>query len=97
MKKCFLLFAIISTISMSAQDDLLNELETNTKNNSFELPAFKAMKIGNLQSTKVADKGDFYLIVSHRFGSLENGLDTFFGLDNANTKIPLLIENELLR
>ena len=87
MKKCFLLFAIISTISMSAQDDLLNELETNTKNNSFELPAFKAMKIGNLQSTKVADKGDFYLIVSHRFGSLENGLDTFFGLDNANTKI----------
>ena len=48
------------------------------------------MKIGNLQSTKIADKGDFYMYVSHRFGTLKDGISTFFGFDNANTKIQLV-------
>jgi len=29
------------------------------------------MKIANLQSTKVAAKGDIYMYVSHRFGSVK--------------------------
>lgn len=91
--KHFLLFlgcCCAFIVSGYAQDDLLNELEGETKEEVFEQPAFKAMKIGNLQSTKVAAKGDFYLYVSHRFGSLEDGLSTFFGFDNANTKIQLV-------
>ena len=73
----------------SAQDDLLEELESSSNEEVFQYPAFKAMKIGNLQSTKVASKGDMYMYVSHRFGSLKDGISTFFGLDNANTKIQL--------
>jgi hypothetical protein len=73
-----------------AQDDLLDELDTDGQEQHFVLPAFKTLKIGNLQSTKIADKGDLYLIVSHRFGPLSDGFDTFLGLDNANTKIELL-------
>ncbi len=76
--------------SIIAQEDLLNELEEEAKEEVFEQPAFKAMKIGNLQSTKVAGKKDLYLYVSHRFGSLKDGLTTFFGFDNANTKIQLV-------
>ena len=76
--------------SISAQDDLLDELNENTTDSSYEMPAFKAMKIGNLQSTKMADQADFYLIVSHRFGPLKDGFDTFLGLDEASTKIQLL-------
>lgn len=84
-----ILFFFVS--SLNAQDDLLDELDKETQpGTKFELPAFKAMKIGNLQSTKVADKGDFYLYVSHRFGTLQDGLTTFFGFDNANTKIQLV-------
>ncbi|CAM1346041.1 DUF5777 family beta-barrel protein [Tenacibaculum crassostreae] len=79
------LFFISFTYS---QENLLNELKEETKNdNSYELPAFKAMQVGNLQSTKIADKGDFYLIVAHRFGPFSNGIDNFFGLDDAYTKI----------
>lgn len=92
MRKNLLIFTAIflSSLSNFAQDDLLDELNEETKNEtSFELPAFKAMKIGNLQSTKVGAKGDLYLYVSHRFGALKDGFDTFFGLDNANTKIQL--------
>lgn len=73
-----------------AQDDLLAELSDDMEHDTYELPAFKAMKICNLQSTKLADKGDIYMYVSHRFGSLKDGTSTFFGLDNANTKIQLI-------
>jgi len=65
-------------------------LEAETQPVTFQQPAFKAMKIGNLQSTKIAEKGDLYLNVSHRFGALNDGLTTFFGLDNANTNIELV-------
>lgn len=93
MIKNFILLAILSaTVNSWAQkNDLLDELEADaTPVESFEFPAFKAMKIGNLQSTKVSEGGDMYMYVSHRFGTLKDGVSTFFGLDNANTKIQLL-------
>lgn len=85
-----LLVSVFSATTVIAQDDLLDELESETSTETFEQPAFKAMKIGNLQSTKVAAKGDLYMYVSHRFGTLKNGLTTFFGFDNANTKLQLV-------
>lgn len=82
------LLFVFSLSILNAQENLLEELDTISQlETQFELPAFKAMKIGNLQSTKVASKRDFYLYVSHRFGTLQDGFETFFGLDNANTKI----------
>ena len=92
LKNLFLFFCLflIGLCNLSGQEDLLNELDENSVNSSYELPAFKAMKIGNLQSTKMADQGDLYLIVSHRFGPLKEGIDTFFGLDEASTKVQLL-------
>ena len=92
LKKHLLIFctSLLVISSLSAQDDLLDELNENATDSSYEMPAFKAMKIGNLQSTKMADQGDFYLIVSHRFGPLKDGFDTFLGLDEASTKIQLL-------
>jgi len=85
----FLLLFVSTTSNIVAQDDLLDALDDDDKT-QFELPAFKTLKIGNLQSTKVVDKGDLFLIVSHRFGPLKDGFDTFLGLDQANTKIELL-------
>lgn len=90
--KSFLLAAICVFFLFNplwSQNDLLEEIEKEVTEEAFEQPAFKAMKIGNLQSTKVADKGDLYMYISHRFGSLKDGLSTFFGFDNANTKLQL--------
>ena len=90
-KHLLLLFVILICSLGYAQDDLLEELEEEaTDSTTYELPAFKAMRIVNIQSTKVAEKGDFYLYVSHRFGSIQDGFETFFGLDNANTRIQLV-------
>ena len=81
---------LLLSLSLNAQDDLLGDLESEIEEVAFNYPAFKAMKICNLQSTKVAEKGDLFMYVSHRFGSLKDGTETFFGLDNANTKIQMV-------
>ncbi|VXB01987.1 conserved hypothetical protein [Flavobacterium sp. 9AF] len=87
MKK--FLFAMLLPFCMQAQDDLLSEIDTPSDPTEVS-SAFKSLKIVNLESTKLAAKGDFYFIVSHRFGSIKNGIDTFFGLDDANTQIKFL-------
>ena len=38
----------------------------------------------------MVDKGEMYFIVAHRFGSIENGFDDFFGLDIASNKLQLI-------
>lgn len=90
LKILLLFLATASFTPIFAQDDLLNELDGEATPETYQQPAFKAMKIGNLQSTKVAEKGDLYMYVSHRFGTLKDGFETFFGFDNANTKIQMV-------
>lgn len=79
----FLLFPLF----IYSQDDLLNEISPDTIEPSHETAAFKGLKIVNFESTKLVADGEFTFIVSHRFGSLKNGIDTFFGLDEAVTRL----------
>ena len=89
MKKFLCFVFVFFTIGYaSAQDDLLNQLDSNKPNSkNVETSAFKALQICNMQSTKLASKGEWYFLVSHRFGDITQGFDNFFGLDNALTKI----------
>lgn len=86
--KLKLLFLLVPFFGF-AQNDLLSEIDT-TMNKQVVNSAFKALKIVNLESTKVAAKGDLYFIVAHRFGSVKDGFEGFYGLDNANTQIKFL-------
>ncbi|GLB52209.1 hypothetical protein NBRC110019_12480 [Neptunitalea chrysea] len=70
-----------------AQDDLLDELDEEVVDEGTVSSTFKALQIVTLQSTKIAAPGDFYFVVSHRFGTVKNGFSEFFGLDNATTKL----------
>lgn len=85
MKKLILLFAFLPLISFS-QNDLLDGINTDTPKEKVSA-AFKGLKIVNLESTKLAAKGDLYFIVAHRFGSVKDGFEGFYGLDNANTQL----------
>ena len=81
-----LLLLLVSNIY--AQDDLLNQLDSiQPKEKEIVPAAFKGLQVCNMQSTKLPVKGEFYFLVSHRFGDLSKGLENFFGLDNALTKI----------
>ncbi len=72
----------------NAQDDLMNELNAG-KSDKKEIAsaAFKGLQVANMQSTKLPAQGEFYFLVSHRFGDLTNGANNFFGLDAAYTKL----------
>lgn len=88
MKKFLLLFFVLPITAFS-QEDLLAEIDSVPATERVEA-AFKGIKIVNLESTKLAAKGDLYLVVAHRFGSVEDGFEGFYGLDNAVTQIKFL-------
>ena len=89
MKKIALLLLLVPFFVFS-QDDLLNELDSDSEVDNRVNSVFKSLKVVNFESTKLASKKDLYLIVSHRFGSVKNGIDDFFGLDQALTQIKFI-------
>ncbi|MBP6181722.1 DUF5777 family beta-barrel protein [Flavobacterium sp.] len=78
------IFSIHNTV---AQEDLLDQLDVKSDKKEVATATFKALQICNIQSTKLPVKGELYILISHRFGDLTEGLQNFFGLDDANTKI----------
>ena len=87
MKKILLIVCVtfLST-TMHAQDDLLNELDSDVTIDKKVTSVFKGLKIINMESTKLAAKKDFYFVISHRFGSVKSGIKDLFGLDNSNIR-----------
>ena len=81
-----LVFAIFLSITINAQDDLLNELDSDIALDTEITSVFKGLKIINMESTKLAAKKDFYFMISHRFGSIKSGIKDLFGLDNSNIR-----------
>ena len=92
MKKSKIFFGLLLIYTFSfSQENLLEELENKSENKTTnKVSAFKGIKVVNNQSTKQAGEKELYLYVSHRFGSINGGIKTLFGLDIANTKIELL-------
>ena len=87
MKRFLLIACLLGGYFAQAQDDLLNELDSTQVVDTYASAAFKGLQVVTLQTTKMPAAKEWYVVVSHRFGSVENGFDTFFGLDNATTKL----------
>lgn len=80
--------ALFLNMQLHAQDDLLSQLDSiKPTKKEVEMAAFKGLQICNMQSTKLPVKGEWYFLVTHRFGDLTEGINNFFGLDNALTRI----------
>jgi hypothetical protein len=86
MKYICALFLYLPLLTFS-QDGLLDEIDTDSVIDNYAIAVFKGLKLVNFESTKLVAKKEFTLIVSHRFGSVENGFDSFFGLDDAVTRL----------
>jgi len=85
MKKITFLLLILPLLVFSQTEE--EEIKKD------KIPAygvFNSLKIINFESTKLAYKGDLYMIISHRFGSVKNGIDDFFGLDNSVTQFKFI-------
>ncbi|MEZ4688597.1 MAG: DUF5777 family beta-barrel protein, partial [Bacteroidia bacterium] len=94
MKPITTLFALILLFAFSsglyAQDDLLgllDEMEEPVTNYAFA--TFKSARIANSHSIETSASGEMDMIISHRFGRINQGVSQFFGLDQANMRLEL--------
>ena len=87
MKKFLVPICLFLATMAYSQDDLLKDLDSTQVEDSYSTATFKALQLVTLQTTKMAAKKEFYFVVSHRFGTVKDGFDSFFGLDNATTKL----------
>jgi hypothetical protein len=79
---------IIACTAVYAQEDLLNELKDDTAP-QFVTATFKGTRIINAQSVETKRKGELEFIFSHRFGLLNEGAYTLWGLDESVTRLGL--------
>ena len=72
-----------------AQDDLdlLKSIEDTVPTTTYATTSYKSTRIINSISLKNTSEGVLDLRISHRFGALNTGIQEFFGLDNAVTRI----------
>ncbi|KIC62544.1 DUF5777 family beta-barrel protein [Chryseobacterium taiwanense] len=88
-KTLFFLSMLASSLAF-AQEDLLKDIDTIQTNTEISQPAFKALQVVTGQSTKLATKNEWYIVVAHRFGDVSKGFKDFFGLDDASTKLGVI-------
>jgi hypothetical protein len=80
----FLLVLLIPGI-MSAQDDLMNLLNSNTAPEiNYTTATFKSTRIMNGHSIERMAPGQLDVRISHRFGTLNSGAYNAFGLDQSS-------------
>jgi hypothetical protein len=89
MKKSILLMLISFSNFAFSQEDLLKDIDT-VKVPENSQPAFKGLQIVTAQSTKLAAKREWYMVVAHRFGDISDGFKNFFGLDESSTKLGVI-------
>ena len=86
MKKVPLVFLILSSFLVKAQDDLLSLLEVDT-DPMYISSTFKGKKVVNGQSVEILSKGVLQFQIQHRFGTLNSGFYNLFGLDNSQIRL----------
>ncbi|MDN5396676.1 MAG: DUF5777 family beta-barrel protein [Chryseobacterium sp.] len=90
MTKALLFLSVLASGLVSAQEDLLKDIDTLKTTTEISQPAFKALQIVTGQSTKLSAKNEWYIVVAHRFGDISTGFKNFFGLDDASTKLGVI-------
>jgi len=84
MKKIFFLFSLLIPATAFAQGDtlMLPKLD-NVK--EYTSATFKSTRIVNFQSVEVCRKRELEFMIQHRFGEVNGGANSFWGLDNGSS------------
>ena len=90
MKNSIILGFLIISTGLLAQDDLMKELEKSAKPEIvYAGQTFKGTRIINSQTVETKGKGELEFIFSHRFGKINTGGYTLWGLDDAYIRLGL--------
>lgn len=92
MKRFIFTICFFSFFGLFAQDDLLSELDDLTAEDDkttteYTYGTFKGTRVINSQSVELTSKGELTLLISHRFGTVNEGPYSLWGLDNASMRL----------
>lgn len=88
MNSARILLFVFLPFFVSAQDDLLNQLQKQDSARTFPVTAtFKSTRVVNGHSVETMKKNHMDFRISHRFGTLNSGAYQFFGLDQATMRL----------
>lgn len=87
----FLLSGMCCSFNGQAQDDLLEALqqERDSLRNQTIIATFKGSRLINGHTAELRSKKQLDFIISHRFGRLNEGVYSLFGLDDASIRLGL--------
>ena len=90
MSKIFSLTLLFSFFlnSVSSQDHLFDFIEEDSEDYDV-FATFKGIKIVNLQSVEMTEKNEMLFVISHRFATINSGIDDLFGLDYGRIRMSL--------
>lgn len=77
------------TLCSNAQDDLLSLLGPDSTEKEYVTASFKTTRVINSHSLENTAGGVLDFKISHRFGTLEEGISNFYGLDQATIRLGL--------
>ena len=72
-----------------AQDDLLSLLGPDSTEKEYVTASFKTTRVINSHSLENTAGGVLDFKIGHRFGTLEDGISNFYGLDQATIRLGL--------
>lgn len=88
MKNSVLILFLCLPLSLFAQDDLIDILESGDSTGTEYVDAtFKGTRLILGHSVKTRTKKQFEFLISHRFGRFNSGVHEFFGLDDAQIRL----------
>ncbi|RLD80353.1 MAG: hypothetical protein DRJ15_07290 [Bacteroidetes bacterium] len=90
IKRCLILCLAVffaATAQVFSQDDLMDLFGEEEPKTEFAYASFKSTRICIGQSIENPPNGNLIFVVSHHFGTINQGFYEFFGLDQATTRI----------
>ncbi len=90
LKKIFTAVLAIASLHATAQDSTdvdLDALVSDQTEKSYAMNAFKSSRVINGHSMEMIGKGVLDFRILHRFGTINDGVKTLFGLDNASMRM----------
>ena len=87
LRPTFLALLILCAGATRAQDDLLNLLGEEDSGPQYTTASFKTTRVINGHSLENTARGVLDFRINHRFGTLDEGVGNFFGLDQSEVRI----------
>lgn len=89
MKNLFtLLFLLFTQSILQAQDDLMDQLDKDTKPTiDYTTATFKGTRLMNGQTIETLAAKHMNMWIQHRFGRVNSGFEGFYGLDESRVRI----------